>query len=312
MTDTKQSDTPDLSRRSVLAMGAVGLAGAATLGVASAQSRGASGMNPRPLAGQTAFITGAARGIGAAVAEAMAEAGADVAAYDILEDIPGLNPMATTRRRVEAHGVRFMPIKGDIRDLAAQRTAARDVERAFGRPIDILVANAGVNTMANFTTEDDEAWETHWNMLTEINTLGTARTLRAVVPSMKARGRSRVILTASTFGRQGNAGNPGYVTSKWGHNGMIKSIALDVGEAGVTVNGVAPTAVRTGLGGPQTAEQRAQSDQWLDENYHALDVGLTEPEQIAPAYVFLAGPSGAMITGSIIDVSAGAAARYTA
>ena len=152
----------------------------------------------------------------------MAEAGADVAAYDIMENIPGLSPMATegdmatTRRRVEAHGVRFMPIKGDIRDLAAQRTAARNVERAFGRPIDILVANAGVNTMANFTTEDDEVWDTHWNMLTEINTLGTARTLRAIVPGMKqrGRGRGRVILTASTFGRQGNAGNPAHVASK--------------------------------------------------------------------------------------------------
>ena len=222
MTDTH--DTPDLSRRSALAVGAAGLAGAAALGAASSASAQSSaetrGMNPRPLAGQTVFITGAARGIGAAVAEAMAEAGADVAAYDIMRNIPGLNPMATeddmaaTRRKVEAHSVRFMPIQGDIRDLAAQRRAARDVERAFGRPVDILVANAGVNTMTNFTTEDDEAWETHWNMLTEINTLGMARTLRAIVPGMKQRGRGRVILTASTFGRQGNAGNSAHVASK--------------------------------------------------------------------------------------------------
>ncbi len=321
MTNKDQKTAPeqplDPSRRSAITAGAAGLAGAALISTgAAAQS------TPPPVAGvldgKTAFITGAARGIGQAVAIAMAEAGADIAVFDILENIEGFpNPMATrddlsrTRAGVEAAGRRFKAIKGDIRDLGAQQRAMADTEREIG-PIDILVANAGVNTMANFTTDDQEAWDLHWDVLTQINTLGTARTLRAGLPAMVARSGGRVIVTASTFSRQGNAANPGYVATKWATVGLIKSVALDVGKSGVTVNGVAPTAVRTGLGGPQTDEQRAAGDTWLKANYHALDVGLTEPADIAGAYVYLASDAAGMVTGSIVDVSAGAAARYTA
>lgn len=286
-----------------------------TGGPAQAQTQmDASGL----LSGKTAFITGGARGIGQAVAIAMAEAGANVAVYDVLTDLDGFpNPMANaedlarTRDGVESAGRRFEFFQGDIRSLADQRQAIADTESGLG-PIDILVANAGVNTMANMMVEDQTAWDLHWDVLTEINTLGTAKTLRAGLPGMVERGSGSVILTASTFSRQGNAGNPAYVASKWGTAGLIKSVAIDVGKSGVTVNGVAPTAVRTGLGGPQTAEQRSQGDAWLKANYHALDEGLLEPSDVAGAYVYLASDTAKMVTGSIVDVSAGAAARYTA
>ncbi len=307
------------SRRAALTTGAAaatGLAATAIMGrSAHAQTQQeASGV----LAGKTAFITGGARGIGQAVAIAMAEAGANIAVYDVLADFDGFpNPMANaedltrTREGVEATGRRFEVFRGDIRSLADQQRAISETESGLG-PIDILVANAGVNTMANMMVEDQAAWDLHWEFLTEVNTLGTARTLRAALPGMVERGQGSVIVTASTFSRQGNAGNPGYVASKWGTAGLIKSVAIDVGKSGVTVNGVAPTAVRTGLGGPQTAEQRAAGDTWLKANYHALDEGLLEPADVAGAYVYLASDAARMVTGSIVDVSAGAAARYTA
>ncbi len=312
-----ENSPQDPTRRAALAGGAAIATGAAAMSLgataASAQQSEAAGV----LAGQTVFITGAARGIGRAIAVGMAEAGANVVAYDVLEDLPGFPiPMATpadmaeTRAGVEAAGVGFMSFAGDIRSLEAQRAAVAEAEAALG-PVGIVVANAGVNTNAGFLTEDEAAWEQHWEVLTDVNVKGTAATLRATVPAMAERGAGRVILISSTFGRQGNASNPAYIASKWATMGMMKSLAIEVGKSGITVNAVSPTAVQTGFGGPRTQEQIDGSNEWLAANYHQLDVGLLQPEDIAGSAVFLASPAAAMITGSSIDVSAGAAARYT-
>ncbi len=313
MTDETQNSDP--SRRSFLTTGALGLA-ATGLGATAAAAQQASAA--RVLEGQTVFITGAARGIGRAIAIGMAEAGANVAAFDVLADLPDFPiPMATpddmaqTRAGVEAAGVGFRSYTGDIRDLEAQRAAVADAESALG-PVGIVVANAGVNTMAGFLVEDDAAYHQHWDVLTDVNVKGTAATLRATVPAMAERGTGRAILIASTFGRQGNGANPAYIASKWATIGMMKALAIEVGKSGVTVNAISPTAVETGFGGPRTDEQKAMANEWLAANYHQLDVGMLQPEDIAGSAVFLASPAAAMITGSSIDVSGGAAARYTA
>lgn len=91
-----------------------------------------------------------------------------------------------------------------------------------------------------------------------------------------------------------------------------EALAIEVGKQGVTVNTVNPTAVQTGFGGPRTQDQIEASNEWLAANCHQLDVGLLQPEDIADSAVFLASPAAAMITGTSLDVSAGAAARYTA
>ena len=129
---------------------------------------------------------------------------------------------------------------------------------------------------------------------------------------MVERQTGNIIITSSTFGRQGNGMNPAYVTSKWELVGLTKAAAIELGEFGVTVNVIAPTAVRTGLGGPQTEAERAESNEWLQANYHQLPIGLLEPEDIAGTVVFLASPAARYITGVTIDVAAGANARYTA
>jgi len=263
-------------------------------------------------------VTGAARGIGRAIAAALAESGASVAALDILEDIEGhrvpmasAGDMSSTQALVEARGARFLPIKADIRDLRAMQEAVRHTEVALG-PIGILVANAGVNSNVRFGAEDETAWRNHWDIITQVNVIGTANTLRAALPGMMARRTGRVIVTSSTFGRQGNDLNPAYVASKWALVGLTKSAAIEAGAAGVTVNAIAPTAVRTGLGGPQTPEARARADEWLKAQYHKMPVGILEPEDIAGTVVFLASPAARYINGEVIDIAAGANARYTA
>jgi NAD(P)-dependent dehydrogenase (short-subunit alcohol dehydrogenase family) len=129
---------------------------------------------------------------------------------------------------------------------------------------------------------------------------------------MIERKSGRIVATSSTFGRQGNGSNPIYVASKWAIVGLVKAAALEAGKFGVTVNAVAPTAVRTGLGGPQTEAQRIAANKYLKDLYHALDAGLLEPEDIADGVLFLVSPRAKNITGITLDVAAGANARYTA
>ena len=280
----------------------------------TAQTRSTSG----ELSGKVAFVTGAARGIGRAIAVALAKAGAEIAAVDILEDIPDHSvpmakpaDMAETQQLVEQTGRQCVTLKADIRDLSALREAVDQINSQLG-PIDIAIANAGVNSNVGFLTEDDRAWQNHWNLNTDVNIHGAANNLRAVLPLMAARLTGRMIIISSTFGRQGNGSNPAYVASKWALVGLTKAAAIELGEFGVTVNAIAPTAVRTGLGGPRTPEQRAQADEWLQANYHQLPIGILEPEDVAGAAVFLASPAAQYVTGATLDVSAGAGARYTA
>lgn len=293
-----------------------GLAASLTAGVPIA-SFGKPSQTAAPTLEGVALVTGAARGIGQATAIALAQAGADIAALDILENIdrhsvPMSDPsdMKTTQQAVEAAGRKFLGIKADIRDFTAMKRAVSQIQNEWGA-IDILVANAGINSNVEFLSDDEAAWINHWDTIIEVNVKGTANTLRAVLPGMAERNRGRVVITASTFGRQGNDVNPAYVTSKWGLVGMTKSVAMSAGSHNITVNAVAPTAVRTGLGGPQTEQARAESDEWLKENYHQLPVGLLEPQAIADAVVYLVSPGAQYITGAVLDVAAGANARYT-
>ena len=299
----------------VIAAGA-GLA-AATGGAAFAQGTAATA-TPKILQGQTALVTGAGRGIGRAIVVALAEAGANIVALDIAQNIGNHNvPMASeddlaqSVSLAKAQGVEAFPVKADIRNLEAQEAAVAQAIERFGK-LDIAVANAGVGSQATFTGTSKAEYKTHWDLNTDVNVKGTANTIRAVAEHMKANKQGRIIGVTSTFGRQGNASNPAYVTSKWAMVGMIKSAAIEMGEFNVTVNGIAPTAVETGFGGPKTADEKAGVNQWMMENYHKMPIGMLQPEDIAGSAVFLASKHAQYITGTIVDVGAGANARYTA
>ena len=127
---------------------------------------------------------------------------------------------------------------------------------------------------------------------------------------MSERQQGRIIAITSTLGRQGNAGNAHYVASKSGIVGLVKAAALEAGPDSVTVNAVAPTGVRT-VRFPEEGEARQAAENFLEE-YNALPVLLLEPEDIADSVGFLASPQARYITGAVLDVAAGANARYTA
>lgn len=319
--ETGENDAADderriLSRRDAIRVGGTVLAGLAAsglIGSVSAQEKTTETGKTSELHGQVAFVTGAGRGIGRATAIALARAGADVAVLDIAKNIAGHSiPMATpqdlaeTVKQIEAAGRRALAIQADVRDMAAMREAAHRVIREFGK-IDIAFANAGINVNQPLMKINDEQWK---NVL-DVNVTGVGNTMRAVLPHMIERKQGRIVATSSTFGRQGNGTNPVYVTSKWAIVGLVKAAALEAGKSGVTVNAIAPTAVRTGLGGPQTEAQRAAGNKYLSESYHALDVGLLEPEDIADGVLFLVSPQARYVTGMTLDLAAGANARYT-
>ena len=213
------------TRRQLLVTGTVGAAAAAIPSMVNSNATIAQQPSPAApppsttfLDGQVAFVTGAARGIGRAISVALAQSGADIAAIDILSDIQGhpvplaeTEDMAQTQQLVEQAGRRFLPIQADIRDLAALKAAVAQTEQQLG-PIDIAIANAGINSNVGFMSEDEAAWQSSWQTITDVNVMGTANTLRAVLPGMTNRQSGRVIITSSTFGRQGNGLNPAYVS----------------------------------------------------------------------------------------------------
>ena len=318
MNDKSQNS---LSRRNIVLGGAAAVAGVAAsihqTQPVNAQSSESSQEQPildKRLQGKVAIVTGAARAIGRACAVALAKEGADVVVMDIAnpDAFPYLNyPMASmedlaeTKRLVEDRGSRCLSIQGDVRSMEQMRSIVERTINEFGK-VDIMVANAGLVPSVPLVEMSDQ----QWNDVIEVNLTGTGNSIRAVLSHMIQRKQGQIVAITSTLGRQGNAGNAHYVASKWGIVGLVKAAALEAGEHNVTVNAVAPTGVRT-IRFPESGEQRQAAEQFLQE-YNALPVLLLEPSDVADSVVFLVSPQAKYISGAVIDIAAGANARYTA
>ena len=261
------------------------------------------------LLGKTAFVTGSARGIGRAIALALAAAGADVAVVDLhpapftgeryyrlrsrvsdeTEDVP-------TAAAVAALGRRSLELTVDVADAAAVVDAAARCAAELG-PVDILVNNAGiVNNIARIADMTPEAWDHELR----VNLSGMFHTVRALVPAMAARGWGRVVNIASVAAVQPGLGQPAYTASKAGVVGFTRSVAQEFGHGGVTANAILPGLIATPL-------VRSMPDRLRDGYRRTTPVGrLGEPADIGHLAAFLASPAAGFVTATAIPCDGGA------
>jgi SDR family mycofactocin-dependent oxidoreductase len=275
-----------------------------------------------PFAGRVAVITGGGRGQGRSHAVELARLGADVAVCDLCEDLSSIgyslarpNDLDQTARLVEEHGRRSMTSVTDVRDLGAMVAFVDRVAEVLGS-VDILVANAGVSAMGSLLTMDAR----QWSETIDTNLTGVFNSIRAVAPHMRRQSWGRIIGISSMLGRSGYPGVSAYVTSKWGVIGLCKSAAYELAHFGITVNAVAPGNISTPMIHNDTLYRLMRPDLEHPEMddvapgmaaLHVQPVPWLEPEEVTAAVVFLASDAARHITGSVIDVDAGAAAKFT-
>ena len=318
----------DSSRRTFLLQTTATLAAAAATSIpriAQSEERSTS----KSLQGKVAVVTGVARGIGRAIAVRLAQDGADVMGIDIAgpvspasETYPATKKdLDETEKLVKAQGRRFISVVADVRNLKQLQDASANVEKEWGK-IDIVVANAAIQTFKPFMEMNDA----DWHDVIDVNLNGYANTARAFLPSMIQRNSGRLVFISSTQGRMGTKDGSSYSVSKWGIIGLMKSLALEMGEHHITVNAVIPGLIdtpltrnptrwraligQTGVKPPEhptEAEAAAASKIFIP-----LGVPWLKPEQVAPTVGFLASDDASMISGATYDVTGGASAHYTA
>ncbi|MDQ7832597.1 MAG: SDR family oxidoreductase [Desulfovibrionaceae bacterium] len=279
--------------------------------------------NKKTLSGKTAFVTGAARGIGRAICEKFAAYGADVAMLDIadpakLHSTAGYS-VSTMREfdeavaAVKVHGTRVAKFQADVRNLSALEEAARQTAGQLGG-IDIVVANAGYVAWHSF----EDGTPLQWRDVIDVNILGVFYTAKATIPYLKKRGGGRIINLASVGGRAAFAGNGAYTSTKWAVVGMTKQAALELGKYRIAVNAIAPGAVNTpmyrseGQRRSMGVNTSQEQDMIIDPLSPLGSAGAIDPEDVADAALFLVGDAAKTISATIVDVALGYNASYTA
>ncbi|MCC4591262.1 3-oxoacyl-ACP reductase FabG [Xanthomonas sacchari] len=241
----------------------------------------------KPLQGEIALVTGASRGIGAAIADELAAQGATVIGT------------ATSDAGAQAIGARLAAHGGhgralDVTDGAAVDALIETIAKEFG-PVSILVNNAGI-TRDNLLMrmKDDD-----WQAIIDTNLTSVFRTSKAVLRGMMKARKGRIVNIASVVGVTGNPGQANYAAAKAGIIAFSKSMAKEIGSRGITVNVVAPGFIDTDM---TKALPDAQRTALLEQ----IALGqLGQPSDIANAVAFLAGPGAGYITGETLHVNGG-------
>jgi len=241
------------------------------------------------LAGQVAIVTGAARGLGRAIAQTLAGAGAKVACVDVDQET-----LAATIDAIRAAGGTAEPIACDVTDSGRVSEVVAEVVDKWGA-LDILVNNAGITRDTLIMRMKDDQWDA----VIGVNLRGTFLFTRAATrPMIKGR-RGRIINIASVSGLMGNPGQANYSASKAGVIGLTRTVARELASRNITVNAIAPGFIATEM----TA---ALGQDTLDTIRKQIPLGrLGQPQDVAHAVLFLASQSAEYITGHVLTVDGG-------
>ena len=245
------------------------------------------------MSNKTAVVTGGARGIGAAICEALARDGWSIAVCDVnLETAKD-----TAVRLASTHGVKTTAVNVDISSPDQVRKAFAEVEKQLG-PITGLVNNAGVDVIKPFI----ESTEEEWDRIIAVNLKGTISCCRAVLDGMIERGAGSIVSIASDAGRVGSSGEAVYSATNGGVISFTKTLAREVARNNIRVNCVCPGPTETAL----LAQVAEYSEKLYAGLSRAIPLGRTaQPEDVAPAVAFLLGDSAGYITGQTLSVSGG-------
>jgi 3-oxoacyl-[acyl-carrier protein] reductase len=239
--------------------------------------------------GKAALVTGAARGIGRAIALALSGKGAEVLLADLL-----LEPLKELQAELAQAGSMARVYAMDVTSVESVAKAFWNVERDVKR-VDLLVNNAGITRDGLLVRMRDE----DWHAVLDTNLSGTYRVTRAVLKGMMKARFGRIVNIASVVAEMGNAGQTNYAASKAGVIGFTKSLAREVASRGITVNAIAPGYIETAM--TAALDEKAKA--------HLKDViptgRLGSPEDVANAALFLLSEESSYITGQVLHVGGG-------
>jgi len=242
------------------------------------------------LEGKIALITGAARGIGKAIALKYASEGANIAFTDLVIDENAEN----TKKELEAFGVKVIAIASNAASFDESHSVVEQVVKEFGK-LDILVNNAGITKDGLMMRMSEQQWDAVIN----VNLKSAFNFVHAVTPVMMRQKSGCIINMSSVVGVSGNAGQANYSASKAGMIGLAKSIAQELGSRGVRANAVAPGFIITEMTGKLPEDVKKQ---WAEQI--PLKRGGT-PEDVANVCTFLASDLASYVTGQVISVCGG-------
>ncbi|MBI1963562.1 MAG: 3-oxoacyl-ACP reductase FabG [Candidatus Rokubacteria bacterium] len=242
------------------------------------------------LDGRVALVTGASRGIGAAIARAFGREGARVAVNYHRSEAKAAAVVAA----IEAAGSKALAVQADVADGPAVRAMVERAVAGLG-PIDVLVNNAGIAD----ATPLDQMSEEVWDRLIATNLRSVFLCTRAVLPAMLARGRGKIISVTSQLGQKGMPNHTHYAAAKAGVIGFTRALAREVGPRGIHVNAIAPGPIETDLMGPITDEFRREKS----AIFALRRLGL--PEEVAPTAVFLASDDSSYYAGQTLCPNGG-------